>query len=166
MHQKLEKITSISKKITKILNYFYTKIAVVLFVIVVVAMFAQVFTRYIMNASLTGTEELGRYCFVWMNMLVAGVCISKNSNATVSILNDSLKGKVKQYHSVFLEVMIAIVGVVLLVKGIELVGVASGQVSPALGIPIAAVYLAIPVGSVGIFVNAVNNIFRRWEGKL
>lgn len=166
MRRTLYKFADVFDRVTEAVNFVYLKAAAGLLAVIVVAMFLQVFTRYVLNASLTGTEELGRYCFVWMNMLGAGLCVNKVSNASVSILNDSLKGKAKLWHSIFLELTIGIMSVVLFIQGISLVRVAVGQVSPALRLPMWMVYASIAAGSAGIVLNALNNILKRWKGEL
>lgn len=166
MRQSLHRIANVFDRITETVNRIYLKAATILLMVIVAAMFLQVFTRYVLNASLTGTEELGRYCFVWMNMLGAGLCVSKVSNASVSVLNDFLRGRAKVWHSIFLELSTGIMAVILFAQGISLARVAAGQVSPALRIPMWLVYASIATGSTGIALNSLNNILKRWEGKL
>lgn len=166
MHERIEKTEKVVGRFTAWLNKLYLAAACVCLVAIVVTMFVQVFTRYIMGASLTGTEELGRYFFVWMNMLGAGLCVNKVSNATISVLNDALKGAAKRIHSIAVEFMIAVMAGILIVYGIRIVEVAMGQITPATHLPMSLIYMSIVVGSIGIAVNAINNILRRLEGAL
>jgi TRAP-type C4-dicarboxylate transport system permease small subunit len=87
----MEKAKGLLEKICGIMNKTLMFSALVFLGIMVIALFVQVFTRYIMNASLSGTEELARYCFVWCTMLGAGICVASDDHAAVTILNDSLK---------------------------------------------------------------------------
>ena len=60
---------NIIKKADALLNKAFTGLSVILLAVVIVATALQVFTRYIMNASLSGTDEVARFAFVWMSMM-------------------------------------------------------------------------------------------------
>ena len=82
---------NIMKKANAMLNKVFTGLSVVLLAVVIVATALQVFTRYIMNASLSGTDEVARFAFVWMSMMGASLCVRNHGHAVVSVLNDSLR---------------------------------------------------------------------------
>ena len=137
----------------------YSYIGVMMLVIISAAGILQVFTRYILGNSITGSEELSRYCFIWLGFTGSAVCVQKWSNAHVSILNDALKGKWKNAHSVFLSVMVLICAVVLFYQGIKCVNIAAHQRSSMLHISMSMVYAAIPVGSFGMMLASLQRIF-------
>ena len=93
---------NIMKKANAMLNKVFTGLSVALLAVVIVATALQVFTRYIMNASLSGTDEVARFAFVWMSMMGASLCVRNHGHAVVSVLNDSLRNKPKAQaiHSV------------------------------------------------------------------
>jgi TRAP-type C4-dicarboxylate transport system permease small subunit len=55
----------------------------VLFAIILVAMFAQVVFRYMLGSSLSWSEEVSRYMFVWLSYLGAYVAILRNAHIGV-----------------------------------------------------------------------------------
>ena len=63
------------RKVDDFFNKAYMGVSVILLIVVIVATTIQVFTRYIMNASLSGTDEVARFAFVWMSMLGASICV-------------------------------------------------------------------------------------------
>ena len=136
------------RKIDDFFNKAYMGVSVILLIVVIAATTIQVFTRYIMNASLSGTDEVARFAFVWMSMLGA------------SILNDSLKSKVKlkKSHDLMIQVLIFIGAFVILKYGFTLVQMTAKQRSAGLGIPMSYTYACIPVGALGMVINAVANI--------
>lgn len=148
------------RKIDDFFNKAYMSISVILLIVVIAATTIQVFTRYIMNASLSGTDEVARFAFVWMSMLGASICVRTYGHAVVSILNDSLKSKIKlqKSHDLIIQVMIFIGTFVILKYGFTLVQMTAKQRSAGLGIPMSYTYACIPVGALGMVINAVANI--------
>ena len=145
-------------KVDDFLNKIYQSAAVVLLAGIIVASTLQVFTRYILNASLTGTEEFARYCFVWMNMLGAGICVRYGSHAVVSILNSKLHGKKKYIHEAAIQVLIMVLSVILIVEGFRMIGYTMAQPSPTLRIPMGFIYASVPAGCIGMIINAARNL--------
>lgn len=148
------------RKIDELVNKAYMGVSVILLIVVIVATSVQVFTRYIMNASLSGTDEVARFAFVWMSMLGASICVRTYGHAVVSILNDSLRGKMKiqKSHDIFIQLLILVGAFVLLRYGITLVQMTARQRSAGLGIPMSYTYACIPVGAFGMALNALANI--------
>ena len=143
-------------------NRCFEGIAIVCLVVVIVAMIVQVFTRYVMNASMIGTEELGRFFFIWATMLGSSLCIPSGAHAVISLLNDSIRGKIKITHLIIIDILIMVMAVLLIVQGFKMVFVTMRQLSPILHVPMAYIYLAIPVGGVGIFLNVIHNLLGRF----
>lgn len=47
----------------------------VLLVLMTTASAMQVITRYILNNTLSWTDECARYCFIWLNLIGAGCLV-------------------------------------------------------------------------------------------
>jgi len=138
----------------------YSYIGVIMLFIISISGILQVFTRYIMGNSITGSEELSRYCFIWLGFTGSAVCVQKWSNAHVSILNDALKGKWKNAHSIFLSVMVLICAAVLFYQGIKCTTIAAHQRSSMLHVSMSLIYAAIPVGTFGMMLASVQRILK------
>jgi TRAP-type C4-dicarboxylate transport system permease small subunit len=68
-----------------------TNVAItVLFAIILVAMFAQVVFRYVLGSSLSWSEEVSRYMFVWLSYLGAYVAILRNAHIGVDYVTSRL----------------------------------------------------------------------------
>ena len=59
--------------------------------------FAQVVCRFVLNSSLTWSEELCRYLFVEMVFLGAGVCVLEKKHASVDIIVNLLPAGARKY---------------------------------------------------------------------
>lgn len=149
---------------TKFCDYLlklYTSMGVLLLIVIVIASSLQVFTRYIMEDSLLGTEEVARYCFIWATMLGACICVSKFTHASVNLLNDALKGKAKKIHSIIIDAVVFIAAAILIIEGINIVMSTTSQYSSGLGIPIWVVYLSMPVSGFGMAALSLERIFKK-----
>src|SRR3954452_21988865 len=63
-------------------------IAFVLFWALAIIVFLQFFTRYILNDSLSWTEEIARYGLMWLAFIGGAVVTRKNSHIAVELLSN------------------------------------------------------------------------------
>jgi len=63
---------------------------VLLYTIIIVAMFAQVVFRYVLGAPLSWSEEISRYMFIWLCYLGCYVAIVRNAHVGVDYLTRHL----------------------------------------------------------------------------
>ena len=59
----------VSDTVNRIVGY----VGIAVFLALIIACVMQVFFRFVLNNSLSWTEELARYCFIWMHMLGASI---------------------------------------------------------------------------------------------
>jgi TRAP-type C4-dicarboxylate transport system permease small subunit len=129
-----------------------------LVIALVVVVAAQVFWRYFLENSLTWSEELARFMFIWVIFLGAEVTLRKKAHIAIDSLVNSLKGIPQLILSLLIDLIIIIFAVIVLYSGIELVQATLNQYSSALHISIGLVYSAIPVSMALMIVNLVISI--------
>lgn len=116
--------------------------------------FVQVVFRFLLDLPLAWSEELSRYSFVWLTMLVAPICIRLRANISTGTL-----GSVPPRLALTLElaghILVLVFVGVLLVWGTMLLGVVQMQRSPAIGIPMYWVYAAVPTGAALMIIEVV-----------
>jgi TRAP-type transport system small permease protein len=66
-------------------------IAIVLFWSLAFIVFLQFFTRYVLNDSLSWTEEIARYGLMWLTFIGGAVVTRKNTHIAVEILSNVMK---------------------------------------------------------------------------
>jgi len=66
-------------------------IAIVLFWSLAFIVFLQFFTRYVLNDSLSWTEEIARYGLMWIVFIGGAVVTRKNSHIAVELLSNVMK---------------------------------------------------------------------------
>jgi TRAP-type C4-dicarboxylate transport system permease small subunit len=145
-------------KMCDVLDSIFTYASCVLLLLVIIASSLQVFTRYVLNASMTGTEEFARFSFIWMSMLGCSVAVGRAAHPTITLIVDRMKGIYKKILIVGISILISLCALIWIVYGIEMVSVTTAMRSPILLVPMAYVYLAIPVGGLGILLHCIQQI--------
>ena len=146
-------------KLRNILNKTIEVICMALLGFMVVLGTWQIITRYLLNNPSTISEDLLIYSFVWMALLGSAYVFGKKDHMTMVFFRQKLDNKspkVKFILSVMTEVVILIFSaLVLVLGGIQISNLA--QISPALGIPMGYIYLALPFsGIITIIYNILN----------
>ena len=147
------------KKTGNIIDKIFKLAALVFLVVMIVSCFLQVISRYVFNFSLSWTEEVARYCFIWVNMLGAAILVKKKGHAVIDFLVKNLKGAKRRIHLSVISAVTLVAAGVLIYQSILLMPVVAQQSSPATNISMFYVYLAVPVGSAGIFIHALSDLF-------
>jgi len=138
-----------------------TEIAIGLLIAATVAVtFLQVVFRYGLDSSLSWSEEFSRYAFIWAIFLGSGAATRRGQHMAVDLMREALAGPARW----LLELFIALVGVVFFVvfgyAAYLLTANAMGQISTALEIPIALIYISAPIGAVLTVLHLVNGVLQ------
>ncbi len=114
----------------------------------------QVFTRYILRDPSDWTEELATFLMIWIGLLGACVALRLRAHLGIDYFVARLSSGKQFAAEIFGYFMVALFSTcVLLGGGLRLVHQVwiNDQSSPAMGIPMAAVYAALPVS--GFFLT-------------
>ena len=126
--------------------------------------FLQVVCRYVLDSSLSWSEEFSRYAFIWAIFLGAGSVARRGQHMAVDALRNVLPGQPRRV----LEIAIAVVGIIFFAvfgyTALLLTENAMGQISTALEIPIAVVYASAPLGVVLTVLHLANGIVQGVAG--
>ena len=124
-----------------------------LFATTIVVVILQVISRYLLDNSLTWTEELSRYLFAWIIFLGAALGLRDQSHIKVDFFAAYFPKKLRQVVDSIQFVLIVIFLFIAVIFGFLWVGETAGTRSPALSLPLNWVlYGAFPCGAlVGIF---------------
>ncbi|MFD1851852.1 TRAP transporter small permease [Oceanobacillus bengalensis] len=133
-------------KILKWLDkYFEEYILVFLSAFTVFIIFLQVVMRYVFGSSLTWSEEIARYAFIWMIYIGVSYGVKKKKHLGVDALSMLFKDKGKIIISMIANISFLIFAVVMTYYGIDIVLRVTRE-SAALQIPLTWVYAAPVVG--------------------
>ncbi|MGM0874569.1 MAG: TRAP transporter small permease [Bacillota bacterium] len=160
LFQKEERRISLIKSLKWLDRNFEKYILFSLSFVMVVVIFLQVFMRYVMTNSLSWSEELARYCFIWLIYIGISYAVKYHRHIKVDAALLLFKDKTKIYFSILSNLLFLIFCVYVVIYGY---GIASqllsfGQTTPALHIPTGVVYLAPPVGMGLAAIRLLQNI--------
>jgi TRAP-type C4-dicarboxylate transport system permease small subunit len=127
--------------------------------------FAAVVARYLLGGllSLYWAEEVIRYSFIWTVFLVSPLVIRRGANLELDIFVQWLPPRGRRTLFLLNAAAILIFLAVLAVQGAVMVGVNRDQLSSALEISMAWVYLAVPVGGALMIGEYLRLVVRAWR---
>jgi C4-dicarboxylate transporter DctQ subunit len=135
-------------------------IIVFLFSVMVFAVFLQVVARYAFNSPPSWTEELARYCQVWIILLASSICIRKGSHLAVDYLSHKFSPFLSRVIQVLISILMAVYVAVVTFFGWRLMLIGHYQVSPAMQINMSYIYIIFPLGGLLMFIEAVLSTYR------
>lgn len=130
-------------------------------IMMVVIMGVQVLMRYTLNYSLTWSEELTRYLFVWSAFISIGYCIKHGISIKIEQLLKVLPKNLAQIVRLTSKFIMLAFFIYVTKSAISIVqsSYASGQVSSALGIPVYMVQVSAAVGFLGAIFRIVQSFY-------
>ena len=149
------------EKIRSVMDKALAAICALLLAFMTVLATYQVITRYVFKAPSTMSEDMLSYSFVWVSLLGAALVFGQKDHMRLSLLSDKFKGASGLVLSIFTELLIiAIAVIVFLVGGKDFVGVGALQASPTLNITMDFVYAILPISGILIIIYNVLNIIQ------
>ncbi len=142
-------LRSIKKLLDKTLEF----VVMVCVGLLVLDVLWQVFTRRVLNNPSKWTEELAVILLVWVALLGAAVALGRGAHLGIDYFASKLSYKKRVFTEIISFVLIALFAIYVMVYGgFDLVRstLELGQITPALGLKMGYVYLAVPVS--GLFM--------------
>lgn len=124
----------------------------------------QVFTRYALRHPSSWTDELATLLIVWVALLGASVAFARHAHLGVDVFVARVSQRSRIKWEILVYLLIAFfAGVILTYGGARLVALTlmTHQVSPALGVKIGYVYLALPLSGLFILLFCIEAVAER-----
>jgi TRAP-type C4-dicarboxylate transport system permease small subunit len=108
----------------------------------------QIIMRYVVGESLTWSEELARYCFIWATYIGVSYAVKMGAHIRVDAVTNMLPASTRRYVNLFSYFMFIVFAALVMKEGYALTAkiFSFGQKSSALGLPMGYVYMAPAVG--------------------
>ena len=123
----------------------YLLIALSTFTVVVI--FGQVYMRYVRSSSLTWSEEIARYAFIWMIYIGVSYGVKKGKHLGVDAFSELFQEKGKIILAIIANVSFLVFSAVVIYFGFDIV-LRITRESAALQLPMGWVYVAPVVGMI------------------
>jgi len=108
----------------------------------------QIVMRYVVGESLTWSEELARYCFIWATYIGVSYAVKVGAHIRVDAVTNMLPVSTRRYVNLFSYFMFIVFAALVMKEGYALSAkiFSFGQASSSLGLPMGYVYMAPTVG--------------------
>lgn len=148
------------KKVDSVLEYTLIFIMSVM----VINVLWQVFSRYILNAPGAFTDELARYLMIWIGLLGAAYASGKKIHVAIDIIPQKFNAVNQARINKSINYTVALFAFAcLVIGGMRLVYITYvlDQYSPSLNVPLAGVYLILPLSGLLIIYYKLEENLRK-----
>jgi len=148
--------------VLKKIDLYLQKILVSLLVLLVVDVSWQVLTRFILPQPSSFTEEVARFLLIWLSLLGASYAYRQNLHLGFDLFIKYLPLNVSTWVERINCLLIAIFAIaILIIGGTNLVILTwiLEQNSPVLNIPMAVVYLVLPLSGILFLLFSIESFF-------
>mgnify|MGYP000601473182 CR=1 FL=1 len=131
----------------------------VLITLLIVPVTLQILARYVpFIPRYIWTEEIARFCFVWMIMIGAMCAVRDGTHFDLDVLPPALNPKVEAAKRIFVHLMILLVGLVFIWYGWDFIEFGWFQTSEIAELPMNWIFAAWPIAGFLFFVFSVEKI--------
>lgn len=154
-------------KFIHVVDRILSTVCVTLMVVLVSCVVWQVFSRYVLGAPSTSTDELARFLFIWVALLGAAFTLGQKKHLAMDFVLLMLDGKKKATLQLTITLIGLFFATVIMVYGggsLMMKTLSVGQISPVLGLQMGWVYSAIPISGVCMILYLVRDLFAPVQG--
>ena len=136
-----------------------------LMVLMVSCLGAQVFFRFVLDASLTWSEELSRFAFIWLVYMGAVLGAKERIHIRVTAFQRLLPAPVRGWTTPLADVLWVSINLVFAWQGALQVGhlLRFSYISPALQWNMAVIYSVVPIGFALMSFRIIEGYWRDWR---
>ncbi|WP_419950524.1 TRAP transporter small permease [Candidatus Palauibacter sp.] len=121
----------------------------------------QVLMRYLFAAPNPWSEEVSRFCFIWLSLLGASLAVARRAHFRFDQVTGRLAPRMKRGVEACARAAVLLFALLLIGTGIALMDLTMGERSAALNLPVALVYAAAPVSGVLMAIHMLAG----WSGE-
>jgi len=158
-------VTEAGRRLWRLLAFTEEAICYSFLALLVVITSLQVFTRYVLNAPLSWTEEAARMVFTWIIFIGAALIVKRGSHISIDYLAKILPAAPRRWLLLVSHAFTLTVVLILAVKGVHLLQITGASESPALGIRWVYVYAAFPLGMGLMAIRYAAALVAVWRGR-
>jgi TRAP-type transport system small permease protein len=132
-----------------ILDYYYRLLQILitlLMFVLIIPVAMQILSRYTgLIPRYIWTEEIARFCFVWIVMIGAMIAVRDGSHFDVDVLPRSVSARVEGAFRLFVHFAMLLASVIFLIYGWRFAEFGALQYSEIAGLPMLSIYIAWPL---------------------
>ncbi len=135
----------------------------VLFVIMIIIVWTQIFYRYVLGDGIIWAEEVSKYMMVWIAMLGAAIVYQEGGHISIRFFIDKFGNA--RWIAIFHIALAALLYVFLIIYGFDYAAFGRRFISSASGIRRFWPYLAIPVGGIFLLYYSIMRFLKVISGR-
>lgn len=140
------------ERMSSVVNKIASNATVILFTIMTLIVWVQIFYRFILGGGIAWSEEVAKYLMVWMALLGSSVVLREGGHIAINYFISKLS--LLRYILMFHAILSAVLFILLIYYGIDYATFGLKCISPASGIRKFWPYLSIPVGGGFLLIQA------------
>ena len=134
----------------QVLNAYYRLLQILitlLMFVLIIPVSMQIFSRYTggLIPRYIWTEEIARFCFIWIVMIGAMIAVRDGTHFDVDVLPHTVSARVEGAFRVFVHCAMLLASAVFLVYGWSFARFGALQYSEIAGLPMLTIYIAWPL---------------------
>ncbi len=138
-------------------------VSFVIFWILGVVVFAQFFSRYVMNDSIAWTEEIARYLLIAVAFAGAPIAVRKNTHIQVEFFYRFINRSLARVLSTFVDIIRIIFFSYASWISFKIIKIMKAQYMTSLNISMGVVYGVVLAGFLLMTIRAVQVLVRHWR---
>ena len=151
-------------QLRKMIDKVLANMLVIIMAVMVLNVLWQVASRFILGSPSSFTDELARYLMIWVGILGAAYVSGRNMHVAIDVLPTRLNKKAQVRLMLIVRILIILFCLLTMVIGgsrLVYITYVLGQNSPALQVPLAAVYMVIPISGLLIIYYKFSDILKK-----
>jgi len=137
------------------------KLVLIILVLMLVSVVWQVFSRFVLRAPSTITDEVSSFSLIWVGLLGAAYAAGKNLHLAIDLIPEAVVKKSQNLFNGIVFISITIFAfTVMIIGGFRLVQLSFqfGQTSATLKIPLGFIYMVVPISGVLICYYSMDTL--------
>ncbi|AWX43678.1 Putative TRAP transporter small permease protein [Flagellimonas maritima] len=151
-------------RLRKTIDKVLANILVIIMALMVLNVLWQVGSRFILGSPSSFTDELARYLLIWVGILGAAYISGQNMHVAIDVFPRRLGPTAQKWLKVIVRLLVIVFCLAAMVVGgsrLVYITYALGQNSPALQVPLAVVYMVIPISGLLIIYYKISDIIKK-----
>ncbi|CAM4026609.1 TRAP transporter small permease [Bordetella muralis] len=140
------------------INKFVEALITLLFTAIVIVGTLQVFNRFVLNISLSWSEEFQKFAFVWLVFLAIPVAYNRAAHLRVDTFFERFPAPMQRFMQWIIDLLWIGLGVSLVTYTWRLMQVTKYQLSPGLGVSMSLVYAGMVIGGAYLVLCVLTNM--------
>lgn len=149
----------------KLVNKTMEWVVVILFVIMLVVGTLQVINRFFLNESLSWSEELQRYAFIWLVFIAIPITYNRKGHLCVDSISNLFPKVARAVFDTAVDLLWLAFGAGLAILTLQIMKVTQFQETPGLGLSMSVVYSGLLIGGIYQVLCVLHKLYTQFSNR-